>query len=51
MFEIFPIDGGVNAPQGFYADGVSAGLKGKDKSGKDLLDIAFYIAKSHCNPL
>lgn len=51
MFEIFPIDGGVNAPQGFYADGVSAGLKGKDSSGVDLLDIAFLYSKEPLQPI
>ncbi len=36
MFDIFSIEGGVCAPQGFSAGGISAGLK---KEGK--LDVAF----------
>lgn len=36
MFDIFPIHGGVCAPEGFSADGFSAGLK---REGK--LDVAF----------
>lgn len=36
MFDLFPIHGGVCAPEGFSADGIAAGLK---KEGK--LDVAF----------
>ncbi|MBX7490155.1 bifunctional glutamate N-acetyltransferase/amino-acid acetyltransferase ArgJ [Helicobacter turcicus] len=43
MFSVFSIDGGVVAPQGFYCDGVSAGLK-KDNG----LDVAFIYADSLC---
>ncbi|WP_279127651.1 bifunctional glutamate N-acetyltransferase/amino-acid acetyltransferase ArgJ [Helicobacter winghamensis] len=43
MFSVFPIDGGIVAPQGFYCDGVSAGLK-KDCG----LDVAFIYADSLC---
>lgn len=43
MFSVFPIDGGVVAPQGFYCDGVNAGLK-KDNG----LDVAFIYADSLC---
>lgn len=35
-YEIFPIHGGVCAPQGFFADGISAGFK-----PNNALDIAF----------
>lgn len=40
-FEIFPIQGGINAPKGFYADGVSAGLKSPLENGLPALDVAF----------
>ncbi|WP_299547213.1 bifunctional glutamate N-acetyltransferase/amino-acid acetyltransferase ArgJ [uncultured Helicobacter sp.] len=43
MFSVFPIDGGVVAPQGFYCDGVRAGLKKNNE-----LDIAFIYADSLC---
>ncbi|MCI6217849.1 MAG: bifunctional glutamate N-acetyltransferase/amino-acid acetyltransferase ArgJ [Helicobacter sp.] len=41
-FEIYPIDGGVCAAEGFVADGVSVGLK------DNALDVAFIYAKSAC---
>lgn len=40
MFDIFPIEGGVCAPEGFYADGVDAGLK-----SNNALDLAFIHSK------
>ena len=43
MFEIFPIDGGVCAPRGFVADGLSAGLK-----EKGLLDIGYIYMQESC---
>lgn len=43
MFSVFPIEGGVVAPDGFYCDGVSAGLKKDDE-----LDVAFIYADSLC---
>ncbi|MCI5968019.1 bifunctional glutamate N-acetyltransferase/amino-acid acetyltransferase ArgJ [Helicobacter sp.] len=43
MFSVFPIEGSVVAPNGFYCDGVSAGLK-KDSG----LDVAFIYADSLC---
>lgn len=39
-YNVYPIDGGVCAPNGFVADGVAAGLK-KDNA----LDVAFICAK------
>ncbi len=42
MFNIFPIDGGVCAVDGFFADGVKAGLK------PDGLDIGFIYSDSLC---
>lgn len=43
MFSFFPIQGGVTAADGFYCDGVCAGLKGNGK-----LDVAFIYADSLC---
>lgn len=43
-FNLYPIDGGVCAPNGFIADGVAAGLK-KDNA----LDVAFIYAKDGFN--
>lgn len=43
MFSFFPIQGGIAAAEGFYCDGVSAGLKGNGK-----LDVAFVYADSLC---
>ncbi|TLD80292.1 bifunctional glutamate N-acetyltransferase/amino-acid acetyltransferase ArgJ [Helicobacter sp. MIT 11-5569] len=43
MFSFFPIHGGIAAAEGFYCDGVSAGLKGNGKP-----DIAFIYADSLC---
>lgn len=42
MFNIFPIDGGLCAVDGFFADGLKAGLK------KDALDIGFIYSDSLC---
>lgn len=44
MFSVFPIEGGVCAPSGFYANGISAGLK---KDGD--LDIAYIYSKVFCD--
>lgn len=55
MFDIFPIQGGINAVSGFYTDGVSAGLKTphSDKSGDESagLDVAFIISEDSINPI
>ncbi|WP_104697020.1 MULTISPECIES: bifunctional glutamate N-acetyltransferase/amino-acid acetyltransferase ArgJ [unclassified Helicobacter] len=41
MFKILPIDGGICAPKGFVADGISAGLRNGDK-----LDVGYiYMQK------
>lgn len=50
MFEIIPIKGGVNAPQGFYADGVSAGLKPPLPNGAPALDVAFLYSEDALKP-
>lgn len=50
MFEIIPIKGGINAPQGFYADGVSAGLKPPLSNGKNALDVAFIYSEEPLKP-
>jgi glutamate N-acetyltransferase/amino-acid N-acetyltransferase len=42
-FTIFPIDGSVCAADGFYADGVSAGLKPNDKQ-----DVAIVYSSAIC---
>ena len=42
MFNIFPIDGGVCAVEGFFADGLKAGLK------PDALDVGFIYSNSLC---
>lgn len=48
-FEIFPVKGGVSAPIGFHADGISAGLKGIDPlSKKPRLDIGFIYMEKPC---
>lgn len=44
-FDILPIMGGVCAPKGFYADGVSAGFK-----PNNALDIAFLYLSKPCKP-
>ena len=44
MFNLFPIDNGVSAPEGVYFDGVSAGLKANSQ-----LDLAFIYADSLCD--
>jgi len=44
MFQIFPIDGGICASNGFFSDGVSAGLK-KDNAP----DVAFIYSDTLCN--
>ncbi|WP_297811421.1 bifunctional glutamate N-acetyltransferase/amino-acid acetyltransferase ArgJ [uncultured Helicobacter sp.] len=43
MFSFFPIQGGVIAAEGFYCDGVCAGLK-----NQGALDVAFIYADSLC---
>lgn len=50
MFDIIPIKGGINAPQGFYADGVSAGLKPKQTDGTPALDVAFLYSEDKLKP-
>lgn len=44
-FDIFPIKGGVCAPSGFFADGVSAGFK-----TNNALDVAFIYMQKPCIP-
>lgn len=44
MFDLFPINGGISAVDGFFSDGVSAGLKKNNK-----LDIAFIYADCLCD--
>lgn len=44
-FNIFPIEGGVCAPLGFFADGVSAGFKPNND-----LDVAFIYMQKPCVP-
>lgn len=44
MLKLKPIDGGVCATPGFYADGIAAGLKGGDKK-----DLAFIYADTICD--
>uniref|UniRef100_UPI002739CD57 bifunctional glutamate N-acetyltransferase/amino-acid acetyltransferase ArgJ n=1 Tax=Helicobacter cholecystus TaxID=45498 RepID=UPI002739CD57 len=44
-FDIFPIKGGVCAPEGFFADGVSAGFK-----PNHALDVAFIYMQKPCTP-
>ena len=51
MFDIIPIKGGINAPQGFYADGVSAGLKAALPDGSKALDVAFLYSEDALIPL
>lgn len=50
MFDIIPIKGGINAPQGFYADGVSAGLKAALPDGSKALDVAFLYSEDALIP-
>lgn len=48
-FEILPIKGGVMAPKGFYADGISAGLKGLNPiTKKPELDLGFIYMDAPC---
>lgn len=44
MFNVLSIDGGVCAPSGFFANGLSANLKGEGK-----LDVAYIYSKEQCN--
>ena len=44
-YEIYPIQGGVCAPEGFFADGVSAGFK-----PNQALDLAFIYTDSLIKP-
>ena len=44
-FDIFPIKGGVCAPKGFFADGVSSGFK-----PNNALDVAFIYMQKPCIP-
>lgn len=50
MFDIIPVKGGINAPQGFYADGVSAGLKPPLADGTPALDVAFLYSEDALKP-
>lgn len=50
MFDIIPFKGGINAPQGFYADGVSAGLKAPLDNGSPALDVAFLYSEDALTP-
>jgi glutamate N-acetyltransferase / amino-acid N-acetyltransferase len=44
MFKIFPINGGVTASDGFFAQGVSVGLRGNDNP-----DVAFIYSDAPCD--
>ena len=44
MFNIFPIKGDISNIDGFYCDGVSAGLKPNDE-----LDMGFIYSDTICN--
>jgi len=44
MFKILPIHGGVCAPLGFFANGVSAGLRGNDQP-----DVAYIYSDAICD--
>jgi len=44
MFKILPIHGGVCAPEGFFANGVSAGLRGNDQP-----DVAYIYSDAICD--
>ncbi|WP_200762683.1 bifunctional glutamate N-acetyltransferase/amino-acid acetyltransferase ArgJ [Nitrosophilus alvini] len=44
MFEIYPVNGGISAVNGFYCDGVSAGLKPEGE-----LDIGFIYSDRLCS--
>ena len=44
MFTLTPIDGGVCAPKGFFADGISAGLKPDNQK-----DLAFIYSDTLCS--
>ena len=44
MYNIFPAQGGVCASNGFFADGISAGLKANDAK-----DMAFIYSDSECD--
>ena len=43
MFKIFPIDGGITAAEGFFADGINCGLK------KEGFDLAFFRSEIPCD--
>lgn len=43
MFKIFPIDGGITAAEGFFADGINCGLK------KEGFDLAFFRSDVPCD--
>lgn len=43
MFKIFPINGGICAADGFFADGVNCGLK------KEGFDLAFFRSEVPCD--
>ncbi|WP_300362685.1 bifunctional glutamate N-acetyltransferase/amino-acid acetyltransferase ArgJ [Hydrogenimonas sp.] len=44
MYTVVPIDGGVCAPEGFFADGVAAGLKPENRK-----DLAFIHSDTLCD--
>ncbi|BBG64995.1 glutamate N-acetyltransferase /N-acetylglutamate synthase [Hydrogenimonas sp.] len=44
MFTLLSIDGGICAPEGFYADGISAGLKPDSQK-----DLAFIYSDTLCD--
>jgi glutamate N-acetyltransferase/amino-acid N-acetyltransferase len=44
MFKILPIHGGICAPLGFFANGVSAGLRGNDQP-----DVAYIYSDAVCD--
>lgn len=50
MFNLFSLDSGICAPSGFFADGLSAGLKAPSANGgAKPLDVAFVHAHTFCD--
>ncbi|MCE3040256.1 bifunctional glutamate N-acetyltransferase/amino-acid acetyltransferase ArgJ [Helicobacter anatolicus] len=47
-YEIYPIKKGVCAPEGFVADGYSAGLRKLDSNGNPKLDIGYIFMQEPC---
>ena len=50
MFNLFSLDSGICAPSGFFADGLSAGLKApQNNGGAKPLDVAFVHSHTPCD--